>query len=137
MAVEGPGDPQRLPPEDDVDTGEEKVDLRTRNPTYGLLEQRSVQSNDLRHVSDRVLREMRHPRGEQYVPGASAQRRLLVRGTQTTVANRLRFRASPWTTITGRRNPGPDPVGSGSSTQQTSPWAITIRHDAGCVLRRQ
>ena len=43
-------------------------------------------------------------------PGASAQRRLLVSGTQTAVASRLRFSASPWTTTTGRRKPGPDPT---------------------------
>ena len=39
-------------------------------------------------------------------PGAAAHRRLLVSGTQTAVASRLRFSASPWTTMTGRRNPG-------------------------------
>ncbi len=33
-------------------------------------------------------------------PGASAQSRLLVSGTQTAVASRLRFSASPWTTTT-------------------------------------
>ena len=58
-------------------------------------------------------------------PGASAQRRLLVTGTQTTVAIRLRLNASPCTT-TGRRNPGPEPDGSGKSTHQTSPCEITI-----------
>ena len=53
--------------------------------------------------------------------GASAHRRLLVSGMQTTVATRLRFRASPWTTMTGRRKPGPEPVGGGNSAQHTSP----------------
>ena len=62
-------------------------------------------------------------------PGASAHRRLLVSGTQTAVPSRLRFKASPWTTTTGRRNPGPEPVGSGNSAQHTSPWEITTRRD--------
>src|SRR5258706_14935374 len=34
------------------------------------------------------------------LPGASAQRRLLVKGTHTTVLIRLLLRASPWTTNT-------------------------------------
>jgi hypothetical protein len=67
------------------------------------------------------------------LPGASAQTRLLVNGTQTTVRIRLRFNASPWTTITGLRNPGPEPVGSGKSAQYTWPWEITIRRLRGCV----
>ena len=47
------------------------------------------------------------------LPGASAQPRLLVKGTQTTVRTRLRLSESPWTTTTGLRKPGPEPVGSG------------------------
>ena len=54
-------------------------------------------------------------------PGAFAHRRLLVSGTQIAVAKRLRFRASPWMTMTGRRKPGPEPTGSGKSAQHTSP----------------
>ena len=65
--------------------------------------------------------------GKSTFPGASAQRRLLVRGTQTTVWIRLRLRASPWTTTMGLRNPGREPVGSGRFAQYTWPWAITIR----------
>lgn len=61
------------------------------------------------------------------LPGAAAQRRLLVSGTQTTFAMRLRLSASPCTTTTGLRNPGPDPTGSGRSAHQTSPCEITIR----------
>src|ERR1035438_4667915 len=65
-------------------------------------------------------------------PGASAQRRLLVRGTHKTVEIRLRFKASPCTTTTGRRNPGADPTGAGRSAHQTSPWEITIRFALKC-----
>jgi hypothetical protein len=65
--------------------------------------------------------------GKSTLPGASAHKRLLVNGTQTTVRTRLRLSASPWTTTTGRRNPGPEPVGFGKSAQYTWPWAITIR----------
>jgi hypothetical protein len=59
---------------------------------------------------------------------------LPVKGTQTTVLMRLRLRASPWTTTTGLRNPGPDPVGSGRFAQYTWPWAITIQRLQVCVL---
>jgi hypothetical protein len=49
------------------------------------------------------------------LPGTRPHLVLLVSGTQTTVAMRLRFNESPCTTTTGLRNPGPDPIGSGSS----------------------
>ena len=72
--------------------------------------------------------------GKSTLPGASAQPRLPVKGTQTTVLMRFRFRASPWTTTTGLRNPGPDPVGSGRFAQYTWPWAITIQRLQVCAL---
>ena len=59
--------------------------------------------------------------GSSTFPGASAHVKLLVNGTQTTVATRLLLNASSWTTRTGRRKPGPEPTGSGRSAQQTSP----------------
>jgi hypothetical protein len=65
--------------------------------------------------------------GRERLPGAPAHFRLLVKGTQTTVATRLRFTESHWTTTTGLRYPGPEPTGSGRSAHQTSPWEITIR----------
>lgn len=55
-------------------------------------------------------------------PGAAAQFKLLVRGTQKTVARRLRLSALPCTMTTGRRNPGAEPLGSGKSAHQSSPW---------------
>src|SRR5579862_559563 len=64
--------------------------------------------------------------GSRTLPGADAHRRLLVSGTTTTVARRLALNASPCTTATGRRKPGPEPAGSGSDAQATSPWLITI-----------
>lgn len=70
------------------------------------------------------------------LPGASAHCKLLVSGTQTTVAIRLRFKASPWTTTTGRRKPGLEPVGCGSSAHHTSPCEITTRRSQGSVDRR-
>jgi hypothetical protein len=45
----------------------------------------------------------------------------------TTLRIRLRFSASPWTTSTGLRKPGPEPVGSGRFAQYTWPWATTTR----------
>ena len=71
-------------------------------------------------------------------PGAKAHFRLLVSGTHTTVAIRLWFNASLWTTTTGLRKPGPEPVGAGKSAHQISPWEITTRSRRECVsLRRK
>ena len=64
--------------------------------------------------------------GSKTLPGASAQPRLRVSGTHTIVRMRLRLSVSPWTTTTGLRKPGPEPVGSGKSAQYTWPWVITI-----------
>ena len=75
--------------------------------------------------------------GRSTLPGASAQRRLLVSGTQTMVLKRLRLSASPWTISTGRRKPGPDPVGSGRVAQYTCPWAITIQRFQAYVWPHQ
>ena len=72
--------------------------------------------------------------GRSTLPGASAQRRLLVKGTHTTLLIRLRFSASPCTTRTGRRKPGPEPVGFGRFAQYTWPWATTIRRFQVCAL---
>jgi hypothetical protein len=66
-------------------------------------------------------------RGISTFPGASANRRLLVSGTQTIVAIRLRLKLSPCTTTTGRRRPGSDANGAGRSAQQMSPRATTTR----------
>ncbi len=60
-------------------------------------------------------------------PGAKPHFRLLVNGMQTTVAMRLRFNASHWTTTTGLRNLGPEPAGAGRSAHQISPCEITTR----------
>jgi len=68
-------------------------------------------------------------------PGAFAQRRLLVNGTHTTVAIRLRFSASPCTTTTGLLNPGRDPVAAGRSAHQISPCEITTRFALKCAGR--
>ena len=75
--------------------------------------------------------------GSMTLPGASAQPRLLVKGTQTTVRTRLRLSESPWTTTTGLRKPGPEPVGSGRLAQYTWPWAITIQRLQAYVAPRQ
>jgi hypothetical protein len=72
--------------------------------------------------------------GSSTLPGASAHRRLLVKGTYTTLLIRLRFSASPWITNTGLRKPGPEPVGSGRLAQYTWPWATTIRRFRVSVL---
>src|SRR5579863_2445024 len=61
------------------------------------------------------------------LPGARAHFRLLVSGTQTTVEIRLWLSASPCTTATGRRYPGPEPAGAGKSAHQISPCEITTR----------
>lgn len=60
-------------------------------------------------------------------PGAPAHFKLLVSGTHRTVVILLRLNESPCTTTTGRRNPGPEPVGSRRSAHQISPWEITTQ----------
>lgn len=65
--------------------------------------------------------------GRSTFPQAVAHRRLLVKGTTTTVAIRLALRSSLCTTTTGRRKPGPEPTGSGSDAQKTSPRLTTTR----------
>ncbi len=73
------------------------------------------------------------PAESSTLPGASAQTRLLVSGTQTTVAILLRFSASPCTITTGLRNPGSDPLGKPRSAHQTSPCEITTPFSPGCA----
>jgi len=71
------------------------------------------------------------------LPGAKAHLRLVVNGTQTTVATRLRLSESDCTTTTGLRNPGPDPSGAGRSAHQISPCEITTRFASGCGGKRR
>jgi hypothetical protein len=60
-------------------------------------------------------------------PGTFAHLVLVVRGTHTTVAIRLRLNASLCMMITGRLKPGPEPIGTGRSAHHTSPCEITTR----------
>jgi hypothetical protein len=60
-------------------------------------------------------------------PGASASERLDVTTVTTTVAMRLSLNGFDWTISTGRRNPGPDPVGVGKVAHQISPRLMTQR----------
>ncbi len=73
--------------------------------------------------------------GSRTFPGASAHLRLLVMGTHSTVAMRLRLMALHWTTRTGRRYPVSDPAGSSRSAHQTSDCSITTRPVAGHVAQ--
>src|SRR6266511_2034320 len=76
--------------------------------------------------------------GSGTLPGAPAQARLLVSGTQTTVAIRLLFSGSPCTTTTGLRKPGPEPAGAGRSAHQISPCETsTTRCVRGRAERRR
>ena len=75
--------------------------------------------------------------GSIVLPGASAQAKLLVSGTQTTVASRLRLRGLPCTITTGLRKPAEDPDGIGKSAHQISPWWIsTIRCGRERIVQR-
>jgi hypothetical protein len=59
------------------------------------------------------------------LPGDAASSRLLVIAATITVWIRLMLKASDWITNTGRRQPGPEPKGTGTSAHQTSPRIIT------------
>src|SRR5262249_20026821 len=113
-----------LAAEDDVDPRQHELELRPGQLADPFGEVDLVQGHHLGDVGDGLPGESRRPGGSRTFPGAPAHFRLLVRATQTTVAIRLRFSASPWTTTTGRRNPGAEPLPSGTSAHQTSPWAI-------------
>lgn len=68
-------------------------------------------------------------------PGAAAKPRLEVTTATMTVAMRLSLNGFDWTTRTGRRNPGPEPVGIGKDAHHNSPRFISdcldlrMRHD--------
>src|SRR3972149_1295140 len=63
--------------------------------------------------------------GRKTFPGASAKRRLPVMTTTTVVAIWLSWKASFWTTRTGRRKPGTEPPGSARDAHQISPRFTT------------
>lgn len=67
------------------------------------------------------------------LPGASANATLDVMTATTTVLIRLWLNELDCTTRTGRRKPGPEPVGGGSDAHQTSPRLMAQRR----VLRSQ
>jgi hypothetical protein len=111
---EGPVDqhagPSDLSSQDNIDPRQNQFQLSLRKLTYPLEEESPVQSHHLRDIGNRIFRQPGNPGGQRDVAGgASAHRRLLVNGTQTTVAIRLWFKASPCTTAMGLLNPGPDP----------------------------
>ena len=90
-----------------------------------------VECDDLRDVGHRVLGKTCCPCGQKHVARRVGPPKVAVSGTHTAVARRLRFKASPCTTTTGRRNPGLDPTGAGRSAHQISPCEITTRRAAG------
>ena len=107
-------------------------DRMSSNRRRGILRSRSVRTS----LSSAVTRETFatescgrpvSSRRSNTLPGALAHLRLLVRGTQTTVAILLRLIALHCATTTGRRYPGSEPVGSWRSAHQTSACSITTR----------
>ena len=74
--------------------------------------------------------------GRETFPGAAAHFMLLVSGTQTAVAMRLRFKASLCTTTTGLRNPGPDPVGAGNPPTKFRLVRLPLAFLLWCAGRR-
>ena len=60
-------------------------------------------------------------------PGAAANAKFDVTTATMTVAIRLSLNAFDWTTNTGRRKPGPEPVGAGREAHHNSPRFICHR----------
>src|SRR5690625_2050872 len=58
------------------------------------------------------------------LPGAAAKPKLEVTTATMTVAMRLSLNGFDWTTRTGRRKPGPEPVGPGNDAHHNSPRFI-------------
>ena len=56
-----------LSTENDVEAGEQQVNLRPRDPACTKIEQRAIEGDDLGHVRDRVSRQTRHSGRQQYV----------------------------------------------------------------------
>ena len=54
----------------------------------------------------------------------------------TAVEMRLSLNGSDWMTSTGRRNPGPEPVGGGNVAHQTSPRFTAQALELGVLERR-
>src|SRR5699024_6979893 len=61
------------------------------------------------------------------LPGAAAKHKLEVTTATMTVAMRLSLNGFDWTTRTGRRKPGPEPVGAGNDAHHNSPRFICDR----------
>lgn len=60
---------RRSAAKDDVDSTQDELKLRPRDPAYVLREQISIHRNDLRDVCHRILGQMGPPRVQQHVPG--------------------------------------------------------------------
>ncbi len=76
--------------------------------------------------------------GIRTLPGASARRKFEVTTAATTVLMRLALKLSDEMMSSGRRNPGPDPAGSGSDAHHSSPRR-TFRYAAwpyGIAIKR-
>lgn len=76
------------------------------------------------------------PAESSTLPGASAQARLLVSGTQTTVAILLRLKALPCTTTTDLGSQAPIPSGGPSPAHHTAPCEITTPLSPECAEQR-
>ena len=57
------------PAQYDIDAGQDKIGLRTRELADALGEQRPVQGNYLRHVRDRILRQAGMTSFEKHIAG--------------------------------------------------------------------
>ena len=70
--------------------------------------------------------------GRRTLPGASAKRRFEVMTAAITVLMRLSLKLFAEMISNGRRNPGPDPAGSGSEAHQISPRRTSVCFARAC-----
>lgn len=129
-------DDRHLPRTTSIPARMSSIFVRGRRETRSMRKSRSTTTNCETLATESLGSPVRRAARRTF-PGASAQRRLLVRGTHTTVAIRLRFNGSPCTMTTGLRNPGPDPLGSGNSAHQTSPCETTTRLARGPAAQQR
>ena len=84
-----------LTTEHDIDTRQDLVQALRCELANALREHRSIDGDELRRVATESLGSPATFALSGVFPGAEAQVRLLVNGTHTTVASRLRFSALP------------------------------------------
>lgn len=118
---------QLLAAQDEVDADENELQLRLPEMSHAIVRDRTVDRDDLRHVGDRLSRQAGSARRQQEVSPRGCPAEVACQRHDDSRRKPACIERVPWTTSTGRRNPGSEPVWFGSDAQQMSPWRTTNR----------